>query len=396
MSIDYTDFGSETAASDNEENHRPLFPKNRIYQSTSSRLHKCDWPSCNKVFDRPYLLADHLNRHQGDVRPYKCVWSNCRKEYCTIKSLKRHERQVHKQTGKYFECKFKKCGRLFPNPNLLAEHVKTCDYRVRDAEDPLTCPDCNKNFNTVIGITQHKGICQSLRRGQGFVCAQLFCSEEFTHLSDLLKHEREKHDFHHENGDKLFKCDKCNASYTQQDKLNKHLANNHQKRKAKVKLPLFPFSCEICGSGFLEKWKLDKHLAENHGINESFGHGNEENDNAETHSETMYDAVSEISEEEMLSDHELGNIEDHDEEEMVNEINDINSYAKDKVNDIQEEEIGDVNNIGDLEEEEMMDEIDQYYAQEPQEMSMTYSDFRRTRGPNPLSSWMCTQDYMRI
>ena len=55
----------------------------------------CSWPECDQRFPDIYLLNEHLNRHQN-IKPFKCTFNGCPKEYFSRLSLRFHLKTVHK------------------------------------------------------------------------------------------------------------------------------------------------------------------------------------------------------------------------------------------------------------------------------------------------------------
>ena len=74
-----------------------------------------------------------------------------------------------------------------------------------------------------------------------------FCSQGFNRKASLVVHER-KH-----TGDKPFKCDQCDGSFTEKRPLEVHAYRAHNIPK--------PDICEKCGKGFVDKGKLKSHMA---------------------------------------------------------------------------------------------------------------------------------------
>ena len=47
--------------------------------------------TCGKTFRHSSTLKDHMNTHEA-VKPYKCSYANCLKDFSNMANLKRHER----------------------------------------------------------------------------------------------------------------------------------------------------------------------------------------------------------------------------------------------------------------------------------------------------------------
>ena len=57
-------------------------------------------------------------------------------------------------------------------------------------------------------------------------------------------------------GKKVFKCDVCGKSFSNQTKLTEHIAAIHEGKK--------PFRCDICSYRFSQKTTMKKHVASVH------------------------------------------------------------------------------------------------------------------------------------
>ena len=92
-----------------------------------------------------------------------------------------------------------------------------------------------------------------------------YCNDTFERLTEFPKHMKEVHDV-----EKPFKCKICDSAFSENRRLNLHIAIAHKEKKPVL-------DCEICGLKFDRKIRLKKHILKFHlgeeFINDEFPEG---------------------------------------------------------------------------------------------------------------------------
>ncbi|KAL7394807.1 hypothetical protein ABVT39_004596 [Epinephelus coioides] len=239
-----------------------------IQKDESTKKNLC--VHCNKTFDKPWALQQHIRVHTGE-RPYPC--GICPKKFSVKQSRKKHILTVHKNQTKSCET----------NENL--EWTKPLEDTEEIPED-MTPPRKDKSPAIKHNGVKKDGVpdikprsewqTMGTRCSEGFLCS--FCHKVLKNKCRLIEH------FRIHTGEKPMACDSCPATFRFRGQLSMHkkrchtaVLNNQCAKCQKQFSSLLRYNghvskchrdkpkfCKVCGKCFYTKGRLRNHMEQVH------------------------------------------------------------------------------------------------------------------------------------
>lgn len=146
---------------------------------------------CERTFHRKDHLKNHIKVHSPSKTLYICEKPNCRKEYTSHLSYKKHL-ALHAAEEGSLECQI--CSKVFATKDDILYHLKI-HAGSRTVKNPnekkYTCDHCDRKFFTRKDVRRHLVVHTGMR---DFLCQ--YCPQRFGRKDHLVRHIKKSHKDH--------------------------------------------------------------------------------------------------------------------------------------------------------------------------------------------------------
>ena len=263
---DVSEHASSVASSDAEEEmttqpttqtpSTPLSSKPSPRYPSDLKNHVCSYDGCDKTFNRPAKLAQHIRSHNNE-RPFVCPHPPCTKDFLRDSHLKHHIKSAHSDVRDHV-CEWEGCEKSFMTSTRLKRH-----HAAHEGRQKFMCTECAQSFRKHGTLQAHFTTAHEGKKR--FMCAVQDdegkeCGKGFDTAGKLKTHEGRVH------GGKRFWCSTCNPqgqainpgsgeelAFSTYASLQEHIKIEH------------PPTCAECGLQCSTQGTLKSHVEVQHG-----------------------------------------------------------------------------------------------------------------------------------
>ena len=203
-----------------------IWKHEKIFHS-DMRKYSCRF--CHKKFKRGHHLKSHTYSNHGTdekgqpVKDLKAC-KFCDKKFLYACKLNAHQlahsneilqSKTHAKSQKYFPCKF--CGKYLKTKENLKRH----EIDIHTETGSIPCTICSMKFKRKYSLEKHLLTVHDKRRYIDKLNICKICNKKFVYEVELLNHQRSHSD------EKPFKCDRCSNKYKLKSHLKRHKFTAH-------------------------------------------------------------------------------------------------------------------------------------------------------------------------
>ena len=224
---------------------------------SEEKTHHCPHQGCDKAFNRPARLVEHLRSHNNE-RPFRCTHPGCDKNFLRETHLNHHVKSAHTSFRDY-ACDWDSCDKKFLTATRLRRH-----QAVHEGQEKFRCttyPPCNETFRKHATLQRH--ITAVHLHKKPFPCAQIDvttsqpCTQAFDTAGRLRAHEGRVH------GGLRFWCTACPSEQASQSN-TRHLGfPTYALLQAHLR-GVHPPTCTLCGQACTTQRELRRHIQVQH------------------------------------------------------------------------------------------------------------------------------------